>query len=79
MGKGKRRILADFVTTAERQRRRARLRAKIVEAIAGGVVAALTGAMLAWLLVNWVMGCGEIIYTIDGPILGECVFAPWMD
>ena len=75
----KRRLLDDFVTNAERQRRRARLRAKIAEAIAGVVVATLTGALIAWVLVNWITGCGEIIHTYDGAVMGECVFMPWRD
>jgi predicted membrane protein len=36
--------------------------------------AALVGVLIAWVLINWMMGCGETFTTIDGAIIhGECI------
>lgn len=39
---------------------------------------ALATAMLMLILVEWLAGCGEIIYNEDGTWrTGECVFLPY--
>ena len=32
-----------------------------------------------WVILNWIMGCGEVFYLADGSYIpGECApFAPW--
>ena len=34
----------------------------------------------AWVLINWVSGCGETFVTYTGErIHGECILMPWRD
>jgi hypothetical protein len=40
----------------------------------------LAAAMIVWLGINLILGCGEVTRTIDGTyIKGECVLVPWVD
>ena len=40
---------------------------------------ALYGLLIAWVVINWVIGCGEFTRTVDGQILhGKCVLVPWV-
>lgn len=49
-----------------------------IEILGGMVVAMLVAVLFAWVAINWVVGCGEIIRTTDGLVLyGECVLMPW--
>lgn len=69
------------MTTISRRRRlqRADIIARIVHHIVNAIAVVLMGALLAWVLVNWVTGCGEVFHTVDGTIMGECVLVPWVD
>lgn len=62
--------------TREISRRR---REKIIDAIMGVLGSAFIGLFFAWVLANWITGCGEVFYTADGTVMGECVFMPWRD
>ena len=43
------------------------------------LLGALYGLLTAWVLVNWVTGCGTFERTIDGQIIhGQCVLIPWV-
>lgn len=69
----------DNIITAITRKVRRRHRRRVAEAIGGILATALTGALIAWVLVNWVTGCGEVFHTVDGTIMGECVLMPWRD
>lgn len=63
-----------------RQQRRQHAIARVVEFIAGALAMVLIAAMFAWVLINWVTGCGETWVTYTGDrIHGECVLMPWKD
>jgi len=70
------------MTSISRRRRlqRADIIARIVHHIVNAIVVVLMGAFIAWVLVNWVTGCGETWITYTGErIAGECVLMPWRD
>ena len=49
-----------------------------IEILAGMVVAMFMSMLVTWVVINWLIGCGEIIRTVDGLVLyGECVLMPW--
>ena len=58
-------------------RRRAELAHIIVNGIATTIMVVTVSALISWVLVNWISGCGELIHTADGPIIGECIMVPW--
>jgi len=38
------------------------------------------GVLLAWLLINFMLGCGDVYHTSDGRLIaGECVSKPWVE
>jgi hypothetical protein len=49
----------------------------IVNGIQTTIVAVAFAALTSWVLVNWIAGCGELIHTADGTMLGECIMVPW--
>jgi hypothetical protein len=51
--------------------------AEVIGQIAMGAIS--RASVIAWLGINWISGCGEIIYTATGAIPGECIFMPWVD
>jgi hypothetical protein len=51
----------------------------VAEVIGQIAMGAIVGLVFAWVLINWISGCGEIIYTATGAIPGECIFMPWVD
>ena len=64
--------------TIHQRKRRAQRRAEIIAAlwtIAGKVLATIaTAFLIAWVLINWMMGCGETWVQADGTyIAGECL------
>lgn len=70
------------MTSISRRRRlqRADIIARIVHHIITAIAVVLMGAFMAWVLVNWVTGCGETWITYTGErIEGECVLMPWRD
>jgi hypothetical protein len=54
-------------------------RTTVAEVIGQIAMGAIFGLVFAWVLINWISGCGEIIYTATGAIPGECIFMPWVD
>ena len=49
-----------------------------VKAIGDRVLYALGGLMIGWMIVNAMMGCGDVTRTIDGTyIAGHCWLVPW--
>lgn len=54
-------------------------RTTVAEVIGQIAMGAIVGLVFAWVLINWISGCGEIIYTATGTMQGECIFMPWRD
>jgi hypothetical protein len=54
-------------------------RTTVAEVIGQIAMGAIFGLVFAWVLVNWISGCGEVIYTATGAIPGECIFMPWVN
>lgn len=54
----------------------------VVETVATTLIHALAimfmSALFAWVIVNWMAGCGETFQTSQGVYeRGECVMVPW--
>lgn len=63
-----------------RRRRREHIATRAIEAIQATTITLALGAMLAWVLLNWIAGCGEVFTDINGNhIAGECLLVPWED
>jgi len=54
-------------------------RTTVAEVIGQIAMGAIVGLVFAWVLINWISGCGEIIYTATGTMQGECILMPWVD
>ncbi len=54
-------------------------RTTVAEVIGQIAMGAIFGLVFAWVLINWISGCGEVIYTATGAIPGECIFMPWVN
>ena len=54
-------------------------RTTLAEVIGQIAMGAIVGLVFAWVLINWISGCGEIIYTATGTMQGECILMPWVD
>lgn len=55
-------------------------RVRIVEIIASLAGMTIFAFFFAWVLINWVSGCGETFVTYTGErIHGECILMPWRD
>ena len=68
--------MAYYTTRAESRRaaRRATIYQLVWVTLGKALVVALAGVLIAWVLINWMMGCGETFTTIDGAIIhGECI------
>ena len=50
-----------------------------VENVLGAVCTAAFGFFFAWLIINWLLGCGESFPMADGSrMMGECLsILPW--
>jgi hypothetical protein len=58
--------------------RSARRNQRIIDFSLGVLFSIIFGFFMAWLLINWAMGCGEYFYTADGSIVyGECWLHTW--
>jgi len=71
--------MAYTTNTSRDRRRRADLRSsnirRLIDVTGGIIFTALIGAFISFLLINWVTGCGERFYRMDGTyIKGECVY-----
>ena len=61
-------------------RQRIRVTEIIINAILTLVGMSLAAALILWLGINAILGCGEVTRTVDGTyIKGECVLVPWVD
>lgn len=48
------------------------------DAIVATLCCVVFALLFAWLIINWLMGCGEAFPTADGSyIYGECWLHPW--
>lgn len=55
-------------------------RVRIVEIITSLAVMTIFAFFFAWVLINWLSGCGETFVTYTGAVIeGECVLMPWRD
>ena len=52
---------------------------RVLELIGGGAFMLAFSYFMVWVLLNWLMGCGEAFYQADGSyLMGECApFLPW--
>jgi len=71
--------MAYTTNTSRDRRRRADLRSsnirRLIDVTGGIIFTALTGAFITFILINWVTGCGERFYHMDGTYTqGECVY-----
>ena len=70
-------------TESRAARRRRRIRGEtVLETIALAAMRAATvmlmSSLTAWVLINWMAGCGETFQTSTGVYeRGECVMVPW--
>ena len=70
--------MAYTTNTSRDRRRRADIRSsnirRLIDITGGIIFTAITGAFISFILVNWVTGCGERFYHMDGTYTqGECV------
>lgn len=55
-------------------RRKAELKAAFWQFMGQALFTLIFAFFIAWVLVNWMMGCGETFYAADGSIIaGECL------
>ena len=52
---------------------------RVLDLIGAGAVTLFFAYCFAWVLLNWLMGCGEAFYQANGSyIMGDCApFLPW--
>ena len=67
------------MTIYENKMNRPSLSRRVLELIGAGAFMLFFAYLIMWVLINWVMGCGEVFYTADGSYVpGECSpFWPW--
>lgn len=54
------------------------MKKSVLEILLGFVVSCMFAALMALVLVNWVMGCGEVFYYPDGSwVTGDCFLIPY--
>lgn len=69
-----------FTPRPTRRRRRREALVRVTEIIANTIMTLAMGALFAWVLVNWMSGCGEVFIDAYGNhIAGECLLMPWRD
>lgn len=63
----------------DRQQQQRRRTSTWVENTLGAVCMGAFGFFFAWILINWLMGCGESFPQADGTrVMGECLsILPW--
>lgn len=62
------------------QAARSALVSRIVEIVAQTVAVCFISFLFAWIIINWISGCGEAFPQADGSyIQGECIMHPWRD
>ena len=66
-------------THMDRQQQQRRRTSTWVENTLGAVCMGAFGCFFAWILINWLMGCGESFPQADGTrVMGECLsILPW--
>ena len=66
-------------THMDRQQQQRRRTSTWVENTLGAVCMGAFGFFFAWILINWLMGCGESFPQADGTrVMGECLsILPW--
>lgn len=58
--------------------RRAERNRRILDILLGMFITSIFSMFFAWLIINWILGCGEHFYTADGSIVyGSCFMHPW--
>ena len=67
-----------YTTNTSRDRRRADLRPsnirRLIDVTGGIIFTAIVGICISFVLINWITGCGERFYHMDGTYTqGECV------
>lgn len=66
-----------YYTTAQsrrKARRNAERKAAFWQFMGQALFTLIFAFLIAWVLVNWMMGCGETFYAADGSIIaGECL------
>jgi len=70
--------MAYTTNTSRDRKRRADLHSsnirRLIDVTGGIIFTALTGAFITFILINWITGCGERFYHMDGTYTqGECV------
>lgn len=52
---------------------------RVLELIGGGAFMLAFSYFMVWVLLNWLMGCGEAFYQADGSyLMGDCApLLPW--
>jgi hypothetical protein len=67
------------MTTIENKLNRPSLTRRALELIGAGAFMLGFAYFFVWIIINWIMGCGEVFYLADGSYIpGECApFAPW--
>ena len=70
--------MAYTTNTSRDRRRRADLRSsnirRLIDVTGGIIITTIVGFFISLLLINWVTGCGERFYHMDGTYTqGECV------
>ena len=66
-----------YTTSTERRqrRRRQRIRGQALSWVATMLMAFTIGGLFAFVLVEWIAGCGQVFYYPDGTWkTGQCVF-----
>ena len=68
-----------YQNTTKPQYNRPSLSARVLQFIGAGAFMLFFAYCFMWVLLNWLMGCGEAFYQADGSyIMGECApFWPW--
>ena len=68
-----------FQNTTKSQFNRPSLPARVLQFIGAGAFMLFFSYCFMWVLLNWLMGCGEAFYQADGSyLMGDCApFLPW--
>ena len=65
--------------TQHQPRRTTTTTSRVLEHVAGFITMTLFALFFAWIVINWLMGCGESFPQADGTrVMGECLsILPW--
>jgi hypothetical protein len=68
-----------YQNTTKTQFNRPSISRRVLEIIGGGAFMLFFSYCFMWVLLNFLMGCGEAFYQADGSyIMGDCApFLPW--